>query len=291
MAEFQFEVLTSEDSSRFEVWSDARPVFEPKGRLLELRSAIRGGVKALAASESEVLEASYISNEASRCDVENIVLYNIGPSNFVSAGRNGMRIERGYGASPERAGRIWPHYLSYFIRSKEPTSLWRASTELAGWTRCPIPGLSSSTKVSGIWAKLKAGLPPAAAFLSTPYFGLDLRVHRPDVGGANALPGFIKPLLDGVICAFHKHDGSDVLELSQRISHEAGLVAEEAQRLLLTDERAALGQLQLLHRFQRGVQWNPADDRCVSATVVVSDEVGLDAWGLSGRIFEVDSIN
>ena len=50
---------------------------------------------------------------------------------------------------------------------------------------------------------------------------------------------------------------------------------------LLQPSGAALGRRRLLHRFRDGVQWNPADDRCVTARLRLQPG---DEWRLKGEL-------
>jgi hypothetical protein len=51
-------------------------------------------------------------------------------------------------------------------------------------------------------------------------------------------------------------------------------------------ESAVLGRQRLLWRWRNGVQWNPADDLCVAAEVVIDPGIESEAWSHSGEIFE-----
>ncbi|MBA3314097.1 MAG: hypothetical protein M3552_02680 [Planctomycetota bacterium] len=72
-------------------------------------------MKRLKVEDGEVLHGFYASEVKQHCDVENIVLYNVGPGHFASATRNGIRIERSFHAgpdSPEQLAEHPKHYLA-----------------------------------------------------------------------------------------------------------------------------------------------------------------------------------
>lgn len=116
----------------------------------------------------------------------------------------------------------------------------------------------------------------------------DTRKDRP----ASSLAYIVKPTLDGIISAYHSHEGTDGAAEAQRLA-EAGLGSTETLRDQLHDRRwAALGGRRLLSSFgPTGVQWNPADDLCVAAHITLSIghsvEDGHHArWRLSGELAE-----
>ena len=63
-----------------ERWSSQRLPFEPKGWMLEYRSALREALGRLDPARGPVLIASFASTDRKPCDVENLLLYNLGLS-------------------------------------------------------------------------------------------------------------------------------------------------------------------------------------------------------------------
>lgn len=59
-------------------WSTRRLPFEPAGWLLEFRRTLRAAVTALEAPAGTPLTAIYASADRSPCDVENVLVYNVG---------------------------------------------------------------------------------------------------------------------------------------------------------------------------------------------------------------------
>src|SRR5438552_4510390 len=63
-----------------ELWSTARLQFEPKGWQLEMRHDLRDALRALDGDQVSALYASPLID--SRCDIENILIYNVGAATF-----------------------------------------------------------------------------------------------------------------------------------------------------------------------------------------------------------------
>lgn len=102
---------------------------------------------------------------------------------------------------------------------------------------------------------------------------------------AQNLAGLIKPVLDGVISAFHSHVGE--AEHVSRCLADAGVGEYTAVRHALTDSSwGALGPRTLVRPFgARGVQWNPADDYCVAASVELDPAPAAGPrWQFSGEL-------
>src|SRR5207248_1002785 len=95
----------------------------------------------------------------------------------------------------------------------------------------------------------------------------------------------MKPLLDGVVSAFHVHDGSQGAELAKRLA--VSIQAPPAGILEgLTDEQwGLLGPRVLVRPYRNGVIWNPADERLVAVLVETATAVESE---LSGELFEVE---
>jgi hypothetical protein len=91
--------VISSSSSLVEAWSAKRLPFEPKGWLRELKTEIGEAVRKLEVTDGELLHAVYASDARDPCDVENVLLYNVGVGCFRGAGHNGIRIERAFKAS------------------------------------------------------------------------------------------------------------------------------------------------------------------------------------------------
>jgi hypothetical protein len=65
-----------------EGWAAVRLPFEPEGSTLEYRQALRRVIAGLDPARGGVLRGKYASRDTGRCEVENLLLYNVGLSAF-----------------------------------------------------------------------------------------------------------------------------------------------------------------------------------------------------------------
>lgn len=91
----------------------------------------------------------------------------------------------------------------------------------------------------------------------------------------------MKILVDGAVASLHRYDGTDLVEVSQRLSSRLGLEPAAVAGKLADTSRALLGPRQLLWRFGQFVQWNPADDRLARIELTARPS---DAWRVSGSL-------
>lgn len=104
-------------------------------------------------------------------------------------------------------------------------------------------------------------------------------------GAANGQ--FVKTLIDGVITALHAHgDASTAPVVAERLANRTALPAPVIARLLMSEERAALGPCRrLLVVRGGGVQCQPQDER-ISALRIEVDRTAT-SWTLSGTVVDV----
>ncbi|HYM14498.1 MAG TPA: hypothetical protein VEZ14_02985 [Dehalococcoidia bacterium] len=250
-------------------------------------------MRGLRAAE-KVLHAVYVSPVTDHCDVENVLFYNIGTGAFRQAMSNGVRFERSFSRVPVPPRWMTAdaqHYQAYRLQGAvDGFSHWVRGATVATWDGVELPPLTSSTKVAAIWRAItmaRSGIQVERTLDGR--FGLHVVVEMPQPAAAQGVSSLMKPLLDGLISAFHRHDGSREAELSQRLATQTGSKAHEIARLLGTDGMAALGTRRLLWVRGRGVQWNPRDDDCVAGDVAIRASRG-ERWSISGALFEVKPV-
>jgi hypothetical protein len=115
-----------------------------------------------------------------------------------------------------------------------------------------------------------------------------VRAHVPPESACSAA-AVVKPLVDGVVAALHRHDGSDLEELAARLARLHGIDPARSRARLMDPEGAVLGERRLLWRWKDGVQWNPGDDACVLGEVWIDADAALGATMLSAEVFEVSA--
>jgi hypothetical protein len=148
-----------------------------------------------------------------------------------------------------------------------------------------MPVLSETTKPGAVWLALRrAPVQVEGTSQGTSPFGLRLTIGV--TAGERVAPAkVVKPLVDGLIAGLHDHDGTALAEVSNRLQSQLpNATAEEVATLLGSAQPAPLGRRRLLWPRAAGVQWNPADDRCLALELRVEPS---DIRELSGQLVEL----
>ncbi|MGV0675688.1 hypothetical protein ABQE62_05780 [Mycolicibacterium fortuitum] len=281
-----------------ELWSTVRLPYEPRDWVLEMRNDLCRALRDSAPRSDGHLHAVYsAADDGSFVDTENVLLYNVGSGALRPLMARSVTFERGYdmplpppGSGLTQGAAL--HYQRYREARDDVFEFWRPGKRVAAFTGVPVDSVAD--KPAPVWKAIRDfAAPPAETATASTRFLLklhvtDTRVNKP----ANSLVNIVKPTLDGIISAYHCHEGSDGVAEAQRLE-TAGLGSTETLRDRLLDRRwAALGARRLLSSFGRtGVQWNPADDLCVAAHITLSTGGSVEdghraRWRLSGELAE-----
>jgi len=264
--------------------------FEPKGDAVLLRDRIREEVAHLRAGANDVLRGCLHAKRSALVgspDAENILFYNVGAGSFAGAFAAGLAWEFApEGKMPE--GFEDPVVVEYAVDPPDAEFRhWSVGTPAADLRSLEIPVLGADSKPSGVWRAIHdaadSDIRIGQAIVGD--FGVDLVLHVPAAAGVSVL-SVVKPLVDGLVAAFHTHDGSDLEELERRLSGALGEQASRVRARLLSSDRAVLGPRRLLWKRADNVQWNPGDDRCRVARIRPLRDAGS-SWRVSGTLFPV----
>lgn len=266
-------------SSAVQFWSDVRLPFEPKGEVRAARDALHRALHGL--TPTGTLIANYASVDLQPCDVENVLLYNVGPAHFTALGARQVRLERSFDA-PQLApsGRHFAHHHWYSTEAAADSG-WRR--QLVGERVFSIP---TPFRTSTVWAAARAVACAEEQPSPSVHLALDVSFSVPPSSRLR-LPSSMKALLDGVVASFHRHDGSgDSAMLVGRLSRQVGSLSAVDVHRLLYEGPAALGARALLRRLGEALQWNPADDRLVAVEARMAQSEGSAAHCVA-RLFAV----
>lgn len=263
--------------SRVDVWSERRLQFNSKPETVALRTAIGEAVGQLRAEPGQILSATLTSAAVGLVDAENVLFYNVGAARFREASREGLRFERVH-AAPERARH---HHCYQLVPRFTDSRNWRRLETLAACS-VPIPPLNEQSKPDAVWLAVRKQVATGPAHTGPYGLKVTLTTPRPV-----RLASLLKPLLDGIISGLHFFQGSQLELLSARLAGRLGQPSEDIARALTTPAQALLGGRQLLRNFGEGIQWNPADDACVTCTLL--GEVSRD-WHLDFEFFSVEAL-
>jgi hypothetical protein len=117
---------------------------------------------------------------------------------------------------------------------------------------------------------------------SVPYFGLELRLLCP-ASAPFSLASNIKALFDGVITSLHSYPDPP-MDVAERVATIINAPTSAARDALANPWSSVLGPRRLVWPRGRGVQWNPADDKCVAGELL---RVNSTDWLLAGTLSEV----
>lgn len=203
-----------------EAWSAERLPYEPRSWLASFRDELRVALRRLEAAPHELLYALYTSAQKDFFDVENILFYNVGTPSLARAGRYGVCYERACDVPAPPRPVSWParHYHGYRLQPASASFVyWQEGSVLARWqfTTRERADLADCTR---LWFRLKTTghIEVMRAAPGRPFI-LRVAITMPAAAPLVAT-NLLKPLSDGVVCAFHRHNGHDEDEICRRLA-------------------------------------------------------------------------
>lgn len=140
-----------------EAWSRCTVPFQPTGWVRTFRDEMRVAVQSLPTEATGALCATYASDRDCGTDLENLLVYNIGPDRFRTLTRKQLILEKA-GQVPEPPQCLCQplHYYRYdAVRDQHEFRHWKEQQLLAAWSSVPIPALTTTTSASIIWRSMK----------------------------------------------------------------------------------------------------------------------------------------
>lgn len=241
--------IVDANSSFVRFWSSKRLPFEPKGDALAARNKLR---EALAGLPPKLgLRAEFLSNDTSFCDVENVLLYNVGMSSFSTTGRNQITLVRSVRTpDPTPEGKEFP-YCHYYSTVESSTELTKTAVVTR---RFELP---SKISLAAVWLNARLAAKTGRS-LRLRNLGMRVEVILP-ASDKRSLPTILKSLLDGLVSSLHCHNGSRLDVVLPRLSKQLGVDASVLESALMSGPNE-LGSRSLIHPFKQSVQWNPGDE-------------------------------
>lgn len=242
---------TTEFNNYFEVHSDIRLPFEPKGEAIALRKEIQRKLKALCPDKYNNLIACLITNEEGFFDVENVLLYNVGLGAFSHLSLDEISFslihnQNGYGKNY-----IYSYILSSELSAKSiHRPIIRFSFEL--------DKLSYGLKPVDYWLAFHNGDIQISTILNPLEFGLSITLEVPVKQNIVAL---MKSLVDGIISTLHFQRSVDQIALNV-ISAKKNIKRDFLQRLFNKKDYSVLGERKVVSSYRSGIKWNPEDEKC-----------------------------
>jgi hypothetical protein len=265
-----------------EAWSRRRLPFGSNGEMRALRNALRAALRELRAADGEILHATYISPIDELCDTENVLIYNL-----ESTACFGANARDGGGSAKARSKLSQPHrpasVAPRITTGTRPDRRARRSVGALAHFTAELPS-PETLELSRLWYALKNGEWRLDGEAESPrLFGLRLRWATP--GRMRNATELIKPVIDAVVTSLQAHDHPVTLpEVSARVAAMLGQRPDEVSNLLTDQRQTLLGASRLLWPWRASVQWNPCDDRCVAAELLIARDARP---SLAGEVFAV----
>ncbi|MBA3629478.1 MAG: hypothetical protein H0W55_07355 [Actinobacteria bacterium] len=276
-----------EDKRLVEGWAQQRLPFDPKdGWKKDFKVELGAAIRRLVAGPHEGLHATYTNPQTDRVDIENALIYNVGTSAFRNSAHTQLKFERSFDAPASPRAHLEHYYRYEIVPLSEPLSAWRRGSSLVDWSS-RLASLSFDTKAAVVWWATKHG--EIKTHVDSPHagwFGLQLEVEAPETAGN--LADFVKPLTDGAIAALQSHaPGPDLAELAERVARSLGVNPAAVAQALCDESTAVLSGNRILWKRGIGVQWNPADERCVAGILRRTGSSSAE-WVVRGKLFHPD---
>lgn len=253
------------------------------------KSELRAAIAIMRPQNNEILFAQYAEDgEKNRFfDLENMLFYNLGPSAFADCAAHGIS----FSVLPDKAALCRQNGIKNrkHVYCYQCLPLSAAESNFAGlplmatWSDVPL-NLHEADSPAKYWKAVRGARDRVTAFDDaessiSKYFALKIELYLPkQVKLANK----IKPLLDGVICAFHGESARSLDCLTDFC------ICQHCEELSVPNQfPAVLGEREFIRPYRNGQSflWNPADDLCRLALVTVS--YGTEMPSFSGKIYRL----
>lgn len=242
-------------------------------------------------SQDEILFAQYFELGDDRFyDLENMLFYNLKKSSFSMSTRFGVAFTAFSQQEKievrkilEAAGKKYLYRYELLSRESVFEKIEKFPV-LAQWNDISLRGIPKD-KASSYWKVLRENqhLIKIQNKLKSPkkdFYAITIHIKAPKLSALQ----FIKPILDGVVCAFHNESDLSRLVLKKySVENNYSDLISGKNRIHLFGERDYLR----FFRNESSYQWNPADERCKFA-VITSESA--EEFSFSGKLLDIHSI-
>ena len=171
-------------------------------------------------------------------------------------------------------------YAYSWLSHNQLTTICHSRPLIAKWNKIPIKAGIPNTPYR-YWLSIreqykKVDVCRMLEYPSTSDFGIKITLHLPK----KVLPaGIMKPILDGVVCAFHKRGNIDNVLHSLVNEKFIDVITEAEKRLSLFGERNYVDTYR-----ENSIKWNPEDERLKFAWISIVEEECVTYF--DGEIYE-----
>lgn len=290
-----FSIIYNEEKNFVEMKSVERIPFEPKGWKYQMREELKVNLKKIITDKNKILYAAYCDNAKGphNFDLENVLFYNIGTSNFSNFASKGIIFETTpfpVEGSLFEEENYYYYYKYMLINPEESSSFWEQNEIINQFELLIDQEFKTSYKPEFYWIKTKQG---NIITHNTPskhdFLGIKLVINGPSDSEVN-LTTFIKTLIDGIFSAFfYLPEKPDPL-LVKILKDKTGKSEDFLENLLCNKENAILGPYSVIHFFnkRKSVQWNPPDDRLLYVKAFYQNSAKKNNWTVEGELFSIN---
>ncbi len=279
-------------SKSVSVISDFYVPFEPqksnmeiREKVIALRENIKSAIGKLVVEEDEILLASYSETDKNRFyDVENMLFYNIGTSTFSNCCKNQVAFigdEERFLQKKDILTNIESKYFYDYKVVKKDTiyNLINKKNIIAYWEEIDVDlsiPQSAMRYYSAIRENAKNINIQQSFDKNFKLFGMKIDITMPN---KNLPASIMKPMLDGLICAFHGEQGKTQETLNLMFGNSVGQKYGDSGNLNIFGDRQYVDT----YRGDNSYKWNPEDERLQFAWITV---IKGDKAKISGKIYE-----
>ncbi len=261
---------------------------ERKENILSFRNDLIEAIKTLKSHDNQLLFGRYGSTDTVNVfyDVENILFYNVGTSNFKNLVKNGISFSSL--ESDETESILSEYGIEYsciyeYSMIDYDNDVCGKNQLLAKWDSVDFCKFKGSKPVD-YWKSIKSIEKEIIRYRGidcnkNEAFGLDLTVSVP-LGIDFNIATSMKPFLDGLICAFHSEEKmeDDLEYLIDKVQCPKSWFSNNSLDLF--------GARQYLYKYRDYIKWNPADDLCKNVRIVLVPAQEKE-WKLGGKIYSL----
>jgi hypothetical protein len=272
-----------------ELWSTKRLPFETKGWLKVMREELKKELKLLKRKPNEILYGSFQSSSGiTGYDVENILFYNVGNSAFSHLKITDICFEKSFNnieAPLKEFDELVNSHSLYKLHPRDRLEpYWKKKNVLASWENVNLLNVKDAYSY---WCSMRQGPVILHAANDDNEFGLEITLHLSRKEKFSLPSDSMKKLLDGVICAFHIHNGLNEEEIANRLSKKLQLNAGKIREMLQDDSTNLLGGRSIFNLYREDSLFcNPADDLCVFVRITIVPTDCVKSM-ISGQLFSV----
>lgn len=280
------------NSKSLNVISDFYIPFEPKKTNLAIREKvisllqnIKSSIGKLSVEDDELLLATYYESDKNRFyDVENMLFYNIGTSTFSNCCKTQVAFmgdeQRFSQKEKSTQNSDNKYFYSYkIIKADELDTLIKDKKIIADWKDIDV-NLDIPQSAMRYYSTIRANVDKVniSHTLNTDFnlFGMKIDITLPN---KNLPTSIMKPLLDGLICAFHGEEGATQNTLNLMFGTEIGQQYGKNKNLNIFGTRQYVD----VYRGVNSYKWNPEDERLQFAWITVNKGT---VAKISGQIYK-----